>query len=88
MVQSVVSIVVSAWSPIEFELLLAFSIAEPMEVHVLCFGMLGLHFTSDDGVHYGIVSLDGDGWLFVTHIVENDSRQLHASWCTLQQVWL
>jgi hypothetical protein len=43
----VVRVVLLAWAPIESELLLAFSIAEPVEGHVHCFGSFGLDFAID-----------------------------------------
>ena len=69
----IVSVIELAWTPVKAELLLCFSIAEPMESHIHCFGSFGCDFTIDDCVCHGIICLDGSGWLFVAHLLQNDS---------------
>ena len=69
----IVSVIELAWTPVKAELLLCFSIAEPMESHIHCFGSFGCDFTIDDCVCHGIICLDGSGWLLVAHLLQNDS---------------
>ncbi len=63
----IVSIVGFTRPPIKFELVLAFSVSEPVETHIHGFGAFGLHLAINNGISHGIVGLDGSGWLFVAH---------------------
>ena len=66
MLGPVVGIVVCSLAPIVMELFLAFAIAEPMEVHVHGFVVLGLDFAIDHSIGHCVVSLERCGKLLVT----------------------
>ena len=69
----VVSIVCFSWPPEKFELLLAFSVSQPMKTHVHCLCSFWLYFGIDDCFGHGVVGLDGRCRLFVSHFLEYDS---------------
>ena len=72
-VSSIVGIVRFSRSPVESELLLAFSVSEPMESHVHRFGSLGLDFLVDYFFCYRVVGLHRGWRLLVSHFFEDDS---------------
>ena len=69
----IVGIICFAWTPKKFELLLAFSVAEPMETHVHSFCTFWLYFSIDNCISHGIVGLDGGRRLCMSHFFENDA---------------
>ena len=55
----IVGIIELTWPPIYSELLLTFSVSEPMEAHVRCFGYLWLDFPIDDRLPLPLNCLSG-----------------------------
>ncbi len=53
----VMGIVEFAWVPVDAKLFLAFSVAEPMKMHIHGFCTFGLDFTVYNGLSHGVVCL-------------------------------
>ena len=62
-----------AWPPVEPELSLCHSASEPVKSHIHWLGPLWLNFIVNHPICCGIVSLDGGGWLKVSHFCKNIS---------------
>jgi hypothetical protein len=70
----VVGKIVCSLSPMDEELALADSVADPVEAHIHGFGSsLFDCFVADSG-GTGVVGLDGSGWLWMAHVVEDGSE--------------
>jgi hypothetical protein len=65
----VIGIVGLAGASVEFKLVLAFVVTQPVKSHVHGFGAFHLYFAFDNSVCHGVVSLDGGRWLFVSHFI-------------------
>ena len=76
----IVCIVLLAWSPIEPKLLLAFSVAEPMESHIHCFRSFWLNLFVDNSFCHCIVRLHWSWRLLVAHFLQDDSN-VHCLSC-------
>jgi hypothetical protein len=60
--------------PIDAELALAFTVTEPVEVHVHCFGSFRLDFAVYDCISHSIVRLEGCIRLLMAEFWQNDSN--------------
>jgi len=67
----IIGIICFARAPVEFELLLVFPVAQPVEPHVHSLGVFRLYFSIYYCIGHGIVSLVGGGMLFVSHFIKN-----------------
>ena len=67
----IVGVIEYTRSPIELELLLCFSVPEPVEAHIHGLCAFGLDFAIDDSFCSGVVCLDGGGWLGVSKFLKN-----------------
>ena len=70
----IVCVVCFAGPQEEFELLLTFSVVQPMEPHVHGFSAFWLHFSIYYCICHSIACLDGGGRLLVTHFLQYDSN--------------
>ena len=59
-------------SPIDAELVLAFTVLGPVEAHVHCFGVFWLDFAIYDCISHSIVHLEGCSRLLMAEFLEND----------------
>ena len=73
MLGPVVGIVWFPRRPGDAKLLLTFAIAEPVKTHVNCFCLFWSDFSINNGIHHGIVSLEGSHGLFMSKFIEYDS---------------
>ena len=67
----VVGEIVCSLSPVDEELALADSVADPVEAHIHGFGSSLLHCFVADAGGTGVVCLNGSGWLWMPHVVED-----------------
>ena len=67
-------------SPVNTELFECFPVLQPVQVHIHRFRAFWLYLLVDDSLGRRIVSLDGRGWLFVSHFFEGES-DVYAFFC-------
>ncbi len=64
---AVVSVVFSTAILMERKLLLIHLVLDPMKVHAHCLAFVWMHRAVDYSLGSGVISLDGCGWLWVSH---------------------
>lgn len=69
----VVGVIEASWTPIDAKLFQCFSVTEPVEPHIHCFGAFWLNLAVDDAFGGRIVDLDWRGWLWMTELFEDES---------------
>ena len=71
----VVSVGELAWAPIDAESVLAFTIAQPIEIHVYGLCLFWLDFSVYNTLCCGVVSLERGGRLRVAHFHQDDANE-------------
>ena len=77
MFREIIPFVVFSGFPINLELPLSYTVADPIKSHVNCFGSFLFHCVVDYALGTGIVCLDGGCWLWVAQ--ENEALSEGAS---------
>ena len=67
----VVSIVFSSGFPVDMELFLVHAVTDPVEAHVNGFRPLEFDVVICDACSGRVIDLDGSGWLWVAHFMED-----------------
>ena len=80
----IVCLVEFSWSPIEPKLFLAFSVSQPVEMHVHCLRLFGLDSLIDDTFRHGVIRLYWCGGLLVSHFFQNDSDVYCLACCNVK----
>ena len=64
-----------AWGPIDIELVLFDTVAQPVKSHVDCFGLVLFDSAISDTVSGAVVSSDWSGWLRMAEFAEGDAER-------------
>ena len=73
MFSNIVSQVFLSWFPVDVELFLVDAVTDPVEAHVNGFRPLEFDVVICDACSGRVIDLDGSGWLWVAHFVEDGS---------------